>query len=54
MQKASSMTATKVLNTYALIAFFEDEPGADFVRSILLLCFAGSHLTKKWWNTGET
>lgn len=30
------MTVTKVLDTYALIAFLEDEPGADFVRSLLL------------------
>ena len=28
--------ATKVLNSYALMAFFEDEPGADLVRSLLL------------------
>jgi PIN domain nuclease of toxin-antitoxin system len=42
MQKASSMTATKVLDTYALIAFFEDEPGADFVRSLLLEAESGS------------
>ena len=28
--------ATKVLDAYALMAFFEDEPGADQVRSLLL------------------
>jgi predicted nucleic acid-binding protein len=28
--------ATKVLDAYALMAFFEDEPGADLVRSLLL------------------
>jgi uncharacterized protein len=26
----------KVLDSYALLAFFGDEPGADFVRSLLL------------------
>jgi ribonuclease VapC len=28
--------ATKVLDAYALMAFFEDEPGADLVRGLLL------------------
>ena len=28
--------ATKVLDSYALMAFFEDEPGADNIRSLLL------------------
>ena len=28
--------AAKVLDSYALMAFFEDEPGADLVRSLLL------------------
>ncbi len=27
--------ATKVLDSYALMAFFEDEPGADFVRELI-------------------
>jgi predicted nucleic acid-binding protein len=27
--------ATKVLDSYALMAFFEDEPGADLVRGLL-------------------
>lgn len=36
------MAASKVLDTYALIAFFEDEPGADFVRSLLLEAESGS------------
>ena len=27
--------ATRVLDSYALMAFFEDEPGADFVRSLI-------------------
>ncbi len=26
----------KILDAYALIAFFEDEPGADYVRELLL------------------
>ena len=28
--------ATKVLDAYALMAFFEDEPGADLVRDLIL------------------
>ena len=36
------MTVSKVLDSYALIAFFEDEPGADFVRSLLLEAESGS------------
>jgi ribonuclease VapC len=28
--------ASKVLDSYALMAFFEDEPGADFVRDLIL------------------
>ncbi len=36
------MVTSKVLDTYALIAFFEDEPGADFVRNILLEAESGS------------
>jgi|SRR5215216_6308598 len=27
--------ATKVLDSYALMAFFEDEPGANFVRGLI-------------------
>jgi len=27
--------ATKVLDSHALMAFFEDEPGADFVRGLI-------------------
>ncbi len=27
--------AAKVLDSYALMAFFEDEPGADFVRGLI-------------------
>jgi predicted nucleic acid-binding protein len=62
MQKASSMTATKVLDTYALIAFFEDEPGADFVRSLLLEAESGSlklamcvvNLGEIWYSIART
>ena len=28
--------ATKVLDSYAVIAFLEDEPGADVVRNLIL------------------
>jgi len=41
MPNASNMAASKVLDTYALIAFFEDEPGADFVRNLLLEAESG-------------
>lgn len=30
------MTVAKILDTFALIDFFEDETGADFVRELLL------------------
>lgn len=36
------MTTLRVLDSYALIAFFKDEPGADFVRSLLLKAETGS------------
>lgn len=36
------MNAKKVLDTYALLAFFEDEPGADFVRRLLMEAESGS------------
>jgi ribonuclease VapC len=36
------MTTSIVLDTYALIAFFEDEAGADFVRNLLLEAESGS------------
>jgi ribonuclease VapC len=36
------MPVTKVLDTYALIAFFEDEPGAGFVRNLLLEAISGN------------
>jgi predicted nucleic acid-binding protein len=48
------MTPVKVLDAYALIAFFEDEPGADFVRSLLLDAEAGNlHLAMTVVNLGE-
>jgi PIN domain nuclease of toxin-antitoxin system len=30
------MATTKVLDSYALLAFFEDEPGADSVRGLIM------------------
>jgi ribonuclease VapC len=38
---ASGSTTEKVLDTYALIAFFEDEPGADYVRQLLMEAESG-------------
>jgi predicted nucleic acid-binding protein len=35
--------ATKVLDSWALIAFFEDEPAADEVEKLLVRAEAGSH-----------
>ncbi len=32
----NKMPAAKILDAFALIAYFEDEPGASFVESILL------------------
>lgn len=34
--------ATKVLDSFAWMAFFEDEPGADFVRGLILQAEEGS------------
>ena len=34
--------ATKVLDSYALMAFLEDEPGADIVRGLLLKAEEGN------------
>lgn len=56
------MTATKVLDTYALIAFFEDEPGADFVRELLLeaesknikLAMTVVNLGEVWYSIART
>ncbi len=45
---------TKVLNSFALMAFFEDEPGADFVRNVLLKAEDGTtHLLMSVVNLGE-
>jgi ribonuclease VapC len=35
--------ATKVLDSWALIAFFEDEPAADEVEKLLIKAEAGTH-----------
>ena len=46
--------ATKVLDSYALMAFFEDEPGADTVRSLILKGEEGSlNLMMSVVNLGE-
>jgi predicted nucleic acid-binding protein len=48
------MTTIKILDTYALIAFFEDEPGADFVRGLLLEAETGDlKLAMSVINLGE-
>ena len=45
---------TKVLDSYALMAFFEDEPGADFVRGLLLQAEEGDiNLLMSVVNLGE-
>jgi len=45
---------TKVLDSYALMAFFEDEPGADFVRGLILQAEEGStNLLMNVVNLGE-
>lgn len=56
------MAATKILDAYALLAFFEDEPGADFVRSLLLEAESGSlklamcvvNLGEVWYSVART
>ena len=46
--------ATKVLDSHALMAFFEDEPGADTVRSLILKGEEGSlNLMMSVVNLGE-
>jgi ribonuclease VapC len=48
------MAALKILDAYALIAFFEDEPGADFVRGLLLEAESGGlKLAMSVVNLGE-
>jgi predicted nucleic acid-binding protein len=54
--------ATKVLDSYALMAFFEDEPGADTVRSLILKGEEGSlslvmsvvNLGEVWYSIART
>jgi PIN domain nuclease of toxin-antitoxin system len=54
MPSASKMTKLKILDSYALIAFFEDEPGADYVRSLILDAEAGQvELAMSVVNLGE-
>lgn len=56
------MTVTKILDTFALIAFFEDEPGADFVRELLLeaesknieLAMTVVNLGEVWYSIART
>jgi predicted nucleic acid-binding protein len=44
----------KVLDAYALMAFFEDEPGADFVRGLILKAEEdGTNLLMSVVNLGE-
>ena len=46
--------ATKVLDSYALMAFFEDEPGADFVRGLIHKAVeSGTNLLMSVVNLGE-
>jgi ribonuclease VapC len=46
--------AAKVLDSYALMAFFEDEPGADTVRSLILKGEEGTlNLVMSVVNLGE-
>lgn len=54
--------ATKVLDAYALMAFFEDEPGADFVRGLILkaeedetnLLMSVVNLGEVWYSIART
>jgi len=54
--------ATKVLDTYALMAFFEDEPGADTVRGLILkaeedgikLAMSVVNLGEVWYSIART
>jgi ribonuclease VapC len=53
---------TKVLDSYALMAFFEDEPGADLVRSLILkaeednikLLMSVVNLGEVWYSIART
>lgn len=54
--------ATKVLDSYALMAFFEDEPGADFVRGLIqkavesdtILLMSVVNLGEVWYSIART
>ena len=54
--------AAKVLDSYAMMAFFEDEPGADLVRSLLLkaeesdlkLLMSVVNLGEVWYSIART
>ena len=54
--------STKVLDSYALLAFFEDEAGADLVRSLLLkaeesdlkLLMSVVNLGEVWYSIART
>lgn len=54
--------ATKVLDSYALMAFFEDEPGADTVRGLILkaeedgvkLAMSVVNLGEVWYSIART
>ncbi len=54
--------ATKVLDSYALMAFFEDEPGADTVRDLILkaeenrvnLLISVVNLGEVWYSIART
>lgn len=53
---------TKVLDSYALMAFFEDEPGADFVRGLIhkavesdtILLMSVVNLGEVWYSIART
>ena len=54
--------AAKVLDSYAMMAFFEDEPGADFVRGLILRAEEGGidlmmsvvNLGEVWYSIART
>ena len=54
--------AAKVLDAYAIMAFFEDEPGADFVRNLILqaeesnidLLMSVVNLGEVWYSIART
>jgi len=54
--------AAKVLDSYAMMAFFEDEPGADFVRGLILKAEQGGidllmsvvNLGEVWYSIART